>query len=209
MPAPASASDPRVDAYIRQARPFAQPILKHLRKTLHATEPGLTETIKWGAPAYELDGKLVCFTASFNAHCSLSFWPKAMEAYLAEQGIGQRPGMGQLGKLTDIKDLPPPAQLKRFVKKAVTFTRSDQPGRPEAATRKPPARTPSDLAAALARSEHAAAKATWDQFTPAKRRDYIEWITTAKREATRAKRLTTTLEWLAEGKPRNWKYQNC
>lgn len=66
---------------------------------------------------------------------------------------------------------------------------------------------PPDLAAALAR--HDAARKTFDAFAPSQRREYIDWLTEAKREETRARRLAQAVDWLTEGKPRHWKYQNC
>ena len=63
---------------------------------------------------------------------------------------------------------------------------------------------PADLAAALKKSRPAAA--TWTKFSYTHRKDYLDWIAEAKRDETRARRLATTLAWLAEGKPRHWKY---
>ncbi|MCF3651704.1 YdeI/OmpD-associated family protein [Synoicihabitans lomoniglobus] len=201
--------DPRIDTYIAHAQPFAQPILKHLRELVHQAVPEVVETIKWGAPAYTLKGKQVCLTASFKAHCALSFWAKAMEEVLAADGIGPQEGMGNLGKITDLTDLPARTKLIRYLQTAARLATAAPAGRPTAKTRKPTLATPPELASALQQPSHAAAAHTWTAFTPAKRREYIEWITTAKQDATRARRLATTLQWLAEGKTRHWKYQNC
>jgi uncharacterized protein YdeI (YjbR/CyaY-like superfamily) len=64
---------------------------------------------------------------------------------------------------------------------------------------------PQDLKSALARN--AKARAAFEGFSPSHRREYVEWIEDAKRDDTRRKRLATAIEWMGEGKPRNWKYQ--
>ncbi len=204
-----SSCDQRIDAYIAKAQPFARPILEHLRQCVHEACPDIEETLKWSAPAYTLRGKIVCITASFKAHCAVSFWAKEMEAVLAAEGIGAREGMGNLGKVTSLEDLPAKAKLKRFIKQAAEFAIAPPSGRPPPRTVRPAPPTPPELSAALAQKQHAKAAATWKDASPSMKREYIEWITEAKQEATRARRLATTLEWLAQGKSRNWKYQNC
>lgn len=204
----AAQTDPRVDAYIAKAAPFAQPVLTHLRALVHKACPDVTETVKWSHPSFVHAGKILCHMAAFKAHCSFGFWHQEMQAVLAKNGHGDAEGMGSFGKLTRLADLPGDRTLAGYIKAAMALNASDAPGRPRP-TGKPKveATVPADLAAALKRNK--AASATFAAFSPSHRREYIEWITEAKQDATRQKRLATTLEWLTEGKPRNWKYMNC
>ena len=195
--------DPRVDEYIANAAPFAQPILVKLRAIVHEACPDVEETIKWRMPSFQYKGML-CGMAAFKQHCSFGFWKHSQ---VFEDGRA-RDGMGSFGCMKKPADLPPKKELVAWIKKAMALNESPVksprvPKHPE----KPPPEMPDDLAAALKR--HKAARATFEKFPPSHRREYIEWIVEAKREETRAKRLATTLEWLAEGKSRNWKYEHC
>ena len=199
------AHDPRVDAYIAEAAPFAQPVLKHLRALVHKACPTVVEDMKWSMPFFLHEGKNVCHFAAFKAHCAFGFWHKGMEKELGALAKGDE-AMGLLGRVTSLADLPGDATLVRFIKRAVELGGSDVPARPAGQPRKELA-APADLLAALKKNK--AAAAAFAKFAPSHRREYIEWITEAKRDETRQKRLATTLEWLAEGKKRNWKYENC
>jgi uncharacterized protein YdeI (YjbR/CyaY-like superfamily) len=194
--------DPRVDAYIAQAQPFARPVLERIRADLHAACPELVETVKWSHPSFTLNGKILAGMAAFKAHCSLFFW-KREGAAPGEHGGG----MGDFGKLAAPEDLPSPAELRRRAKAAAALLRA---GAPRAAAKKAPRAPlvlPDDFAQALAAT--AAAQAQFEAFPPGKRREYIEWVNEAKRAETRAKRLAQAIEWIAEGKARNWKYEAC
>ena len=117
--------------------------------------------------------------------------------------------MGQFSKLASLQDLPTDKQLATYLKKAMALNEAGvKKSRPKAAAKPSPV-APDDLATALAQKKHAAARKTWESFGPGAQREYVEWIGQAKTDATRQKRLTTTLEWLAEGKKRNWKYEKC
>lgn len=201
--------DPRVDAYIAQAAPFAQPILRHLRALVHRACPTATETLKWSAPHFEYAGAMLCGMASFKAHCTFGFWHEGMEKVLGAHGAKAATAMGSFGRITRREDLPGDAAMIGFVREAARLVDSGAPARP-----RPPSRAskrempvPADLAAALRKNQPAAK--TFADFSPSHRKEYIEWITEAKRDETRQKRLATTLEWLAEGKSRNWKYERC
>jgi uncharacterized protein YdeI (YjbR/CyaY-like superfamily) len=197
---PAVVRDPRVDAYIARAAEFARPILTHFRAVVHEADPAATETLKWGHPAFMHDG-ILCGMAAFKAHCAISFWRGSL---IVNRDGRTADAMGQFGRITTLGDLPSKTVLTRYVKEAVRLNvEGVKPARPRKP--KPPAAVPDDLAAALRR--HKAARETFERFSPSQRREYIEWITEAKRAATRAARIRTTLEWLAEGKQRNWKYQ--
>ncbi|QYM80105.1 YdeI/OmpD-associated family protein [Horticoccus luteus] len=198
-------TDPRIDAYIAKSAPFAQPILRHLRALVHAAAPEVEETIKWNMPNFVRGGKILCGMAAFKAHCSFGFWHRGMTELLVKEGFATEEAMGHLGRITGPGDLPSDATLRRFIKAAAKLMDS-APARPRPAPSPRIAlRVPADLATAL--RTHAAAAATFKAFSYSKRKDYIEWLTEAKRPATREQRLATTLEWLAAGKARNWKYE--
>ena len=198
-------TDPRVDAYIAESADFAQPILRHLRALVHEACPAAEETIKWGMPAFGYHG-ILCRMAAFKAHCSFGFWRRDMTDFLGEDATKAKQAMGHLGRITRVADLPPDPAMMGYLRQAAKL---NETGRPVRLKRKPkPALpVPADLTAALKKNVPAAK--TFEGFSPSPRRDYIEWITAAKRPETRAKRLATTLEWLAEGKARNWKYEKC
>lgn len=205
MPQPTT--DPKVDAYIAAAAEFARPILKHLRALVHKAAPDVVETIKWGMPSFTLDGKILCGMSAFKAHASFGFWHQDMEALLAKEGLKTGDAMGLLGRITSLKDLPPDTKLLGYIRTAAGLNASARPARPKPATPRKALPTPDDLAALLKKNPKAAA--AWKKFAPSHRRRYVEWIIEAKRHETRQKRLAQTLEWLADGKQRNWKYADC
>ncbi|MFO0826983.1 MAG: YdeI/OmpD-associated family protein [Phycisphaerales bacterium] len=196
-------TDPRVDAYIEKAQPFAKPILRRLRAVVHKACPDCAETMKWSFPHFDYRGTL-CSMAAFKAHCAFGFW-KAKLLDDAETVLEKaaRTAMGHLGRITSVDDLPADRALAGLVKQAMKLN-EDGVAAPRATKKKPPLRVPPFLAAAIRANEKALA--TWEAFPPSHRREYVEWVTEAKTDATRAKRLKATVEQLAEGKPRNWKY---
>lgn len=201
-------SDPRVDAYIARSATFARPILRRLRALVHDACPEAEETMKWSMPSFLYNGKILCGMAAFKAHCTFGFWHKEMAKILGEDGAGADEAMGSFGRITSLVDLPSDATMRRYLRKAATLNASGAPARPRPARKlAEPLSVPADLAAALKKNRPAAA--TFESFRPSHRKEYIDWITEAKREETRAKRLATTLKWLAEGKSRNWKYEKC
>ena len=201
--------DPRVDAYIAKAQPFAQPILTHLRAVVHAACPDCQETIKWGFPHFDYRG-IMCSMASFKAHTAFGFWNPGAIKGLTPAG---EPAAGTFGRITSLKDLPSDKQLAGFIKAAMKNNEAGvKPVRDKTARmgKKLPAallaKTPDDLAALL--KKDAKARATWDAFPPSHRKEYVEWIVEAKKDETRARRLEQAMEMLREGKSRNWKYQS-
>ena len=195
--------DPRIDAYIAKAPAFAQPILNHIRERVHAAVPDAEETLKWSAPAFTLDGKILVIMASFKAYAALNFW-RGQEL---RGSAARRDAMGQFGRLTSLDDLPPNKELDALIAEAAQLSKSaPAPRKPKHAPKPPPALHP-EFAAALAKAPKA--KATLDAFPPSCRREYLEWISEAKRDETRAKRIGEAIQWLGEGKRRNWKYENC
>jgi len=195
--------EPRIDAYIAKAQPFAQPILEKVRERAHAAVPDIEEAIKWSMPAYMLGGRIVLITAAFKAHTALNFW-RGQELNSSHDSVG---AMGQFGRIKSLDELPPDAELDRLIREAAELARSaPAPRKPKHAPKPPPEMHP-EFAKALA--EAPKAKSVLDGFPPSAQRDYFEWIGEAKQEGTRSKRISTAIEWLSEGKRRHWKYQNC
>jgi uncharacterized protein YdeI (YjbR/CyaY-like superfamily) len=194
--------DPRVDAYIAKSADFAQPILTTIRATVHAACPDVVEEMKWSFPHFTYKGML-CSMASFKQHCAFGFWKASL---VLGGSAKEADAMGQFGRLTKVSDLPPKKTLVSYVKKAMEL--NDQGIKVE---KKAPRRTtvetapPADLAAALKKNRKA--NALFNALPPSHKREYIEWITEAKGAETRARRLAQSLEWIAEGKSRNWKYE--
>ena len=195
--------DPRIDAYIAEAAPFAQPILKHIRKIVHAGCPQVEETLKWSMPHFDYKGVL-CGMAAHKQHCSLGFWKGSL--VLGDAAADEK-AMGQFGRITAISDLPAEKVLLGYVRKAAELNDAGvkSPDRAKPKQAAPPLDVPDYFSAALRKNKQA--QATFESFTPGKRKDYVEWVTSAKREETRAERLATAVEWIAEGKSRNWKYE--
>jgi uncharacterized protein YdeI (YjbR/CyaY-like superfamily) len=195
--------DPRIDAYIAKSADFAKPILAHLRGVVHEACPDVEETIKWSFPHFQYRGML-CAMAAFKAHCTFGFWKG--RRVVAAVGGGAEKAMGQFGRITRLTDLPSKKVIAGYVKAAMKLNEEGVKARvsprPKAAR---PVRIPADLAAAL--TKNAKARATFAGFTPSHRREYVEWITGAKREETRARRLATAIAWMAEGKSQNWRYE--
>ena len=196
--------DPRIDAYIARQADFARPILEHLRSAVHAACPEAEETLKWSMPHFLYKGQMLAGMAAFKAHATFGFW-RAKEV-LGETGA-EREAMGQFGRLASVTDLPPDDVLHALIRKAMALTDAGgRPARPKAAP-KPELETPPELESAL--SANSAARATFDGFPPSCRREYVEWVVEAKRPETRNKRIAQAVEWMADGKRRNWKYENC
>ena len=196
-------TDPRIDAYIAKAAPFARPILQHIREVIREALPEAAETVKWSVPHWTHAGKNVAGMAAFKAHCAMMIHGEG------RQGEGeQKEGMGGFGKIKSLAELPPRDELVAKLRSAAQRVETAGSATPKV-KKSPKAEIamPDDFASALARNP--AAKAALEGFAPSHRREYLEWITEAKREETRNKRIAQALEWLAEGKKRNWKYENC
>jgi uncharacterized protein YdeI (YjbR/CyaY-like superfamily) len=196
--------DPRVDAYIAKVADFAKPILTHIRKLVHTNCPDVTETIKWGMPSFEYKGGIFCGIAAFKQHCAFGFWLGDLLKIDAKSGKA----MGQFGRITSLADLPGDKAIASIIKAAMKL---------HDAGAKPPARSkpaekkelvvPDYFLAALKKNKKALA--TFEDFSYYNKKEYVEWITEAKTDATRDKRLAQAVDWMAEGKIRHWKYANC
>jgi uncharacterized protein YdeI (YjbR/CyaY-like superfamily) len=196
--------DKRIDAYISQSREFAKPILVHLRELMHETCPDVEETMKWSRPHFMYAGGMLAGMSEFKEHCSFGFWKSA----LILDGKHADDAAGNFGRLTTVKDLPSKKELTGYIRKAMKLNEEGiVVSKPKPAKKAAPLKTPDVLAAALAKNKKA--KATFDDFSPSHRKEYIQWITEAKGEDTRERRVKQAVEWMAEGKARNWKYEKC
>jgi uncharacterized protein YdeI (YjbR/CyaY-like superfamily) len=197
--------DNRVDLYIIKSAPFAQPLLEYIREVVHEASPLITETIKWGFPFFEYKGA-ICQVAAFKQHCAFGFW-KVRLLNDPQQVLKLEDGKaGNFGPLKSIEDLPPRQVLTDFVLQAIALNEKGEKN----VAKKPPV----DKGALIIPgyfidflSAHPQAKEVFGQFSPSQKREYTEWIDDAKTAATRQKRMETAVEWISEGKTRNWKYQ--
>ena len=193
--------DPRVDAYIAKAPDFAKPILIHLRDVVHSTCPNVEETMKWSSPFFDYHGAM-CNMSAFKGHVGFGFWKGAL---VVDTSSGnEEPSAGQFGRITSIKDLPSKKELTAYIKKAMALN-EDGVSTPKVKKPKPDVPVPPALTAALAKNKQA--RTVFEGFSPSQRREYSEWIADAKSDDTRTRRLEQAIEWIAEGKSRNWKYQ--
>ena len=192
--------DPRIDTYIANAQPFARPILSHLRKAVHAGCPEVEETLKWSHPAFMYKG-ILCGMAAFKQHVTFGFWKAS-----AMNDLGGKAGdaAGQFGRIASVADLPDRKTLVALVKEAAALHDQGVKAPRMKGAPKKPLPEPEILRAALAKNRKA--RTAYEAFSPSHKREYVEWIAEARTDATRQRRLDTALEWIAEGKPRNWKY---
>ena len=198
--------DKRIDKYIARSQPFARPILKHLRSLVHTACPSVDETMKWSFPHFEYRGEMMCSMASFKQHCAFGFWKASLlknKTFMAN-ARGEK-AMGHLGRITSPDDLPPHRVLIASIKEAMRLNDAG------IKVKKSPAGksdkeliVPKQLRAALI--SNAAAKRIFDAFSYSNKKEYVEWIADAKSDEPRMRRIDTAIEWLSEGKPRNWKY---
>ena len=197
--------DKRIDAYIAKSADFAKPILGTLREIVHRGCPEVEETMKWSFPSFMYKGML-CGMASFKQHCSFGFWKNSL--VLGPNARREGGGMGSFGRITSMKDLPPKSVLLSYVKKAKQLNDDGvKIERPKRSKEKKELVVPNYFSAQLKKNKKA--QTTFHAFPYSKKKDYVEWVTEAKTEETRARRLQTSVEWLAQGKSRNWKYENC
>lgn len=200
------ARDERIDQYIAKSAEFAQEILLHLREVIHDFCPDAEEGMKWSMPFFMYRGKILCSFASFKHHCSFGFW---LHSEMSDMhGIFKRSaegGMGSLGKITSMNDLPKDDQLGAYILEAMNLIEQGTiPRELNPKFKKPAGEIPTELAQLL--DSNPKAKAAFESFPPSHQREYINWITEAKREETKQRRLQQTLENLQEGKSKDWKY---
>lgn len=196
-------TDPRVDAYVASAPDFARPVLVELRRRVHAVCPEVEETIKWRAPSFECAG-LLGGMAAFQRYCTFAFWK---EQLLQQDGGDVAATVAACGRLVAVDELPTRAAFAKAVRRAVELNATGVKSPRKKAPARPPIPMPPEFARALRAAK--AARATFEAFAPSHQREYLEWITDAKRDETRLKRIEQSIEWLAAGKHRNWKYERC
>jgi uncharacterized protein YdeI (YjbR/CyaY-like superfamily) len=203
-----STKDPRVDAYIAKAADFAKPILNHLRNLVHQACPEVEEAFKWSFPCFMYKG-ILCNMAAFKEHSAFGFW-KGSLMFANDPAVKKRTSeaMGHFGRITRLADLPADKIILGYIKEAVRLHDAGikPPPKPKSNSRKELV-VPHCLSSALKKNKQA--QATFEQFSYSHKKEYVEWFTEAKRDETRDKRLETAITWLAQGKPRNWKYMNC
>ena len=195
--------DPRIDAYIEKSAEFAKPILTHIREVVHRACPEIQETMKWSFPHFDYKGT-VCSMASFKQHCAFGFWKQSLlehDAFPAE-----KTAMGSFGRITSVKDLPSDKVMIRLIHQAVALNEKGMKVAKKPVEKKELV-VPKDLTAALAKNK--TAKTAFEKFSYSHKKEYVQWIEEAKTDTTRGKRLATTVEWLSEGKSKNWKYEKC
>ncbi|MEO6210726.1 MAG: YdeI/OmpD-associated family protein [Gemmatimonadaceae bacterium] len=193
-------TDPRVDAYIAQSADFAKPIITRVREMVHEACPDVEEMIKWSSPFFDYKGQMMCAVAAFKTHCALIFWKAPLIDELPADGDKSR---GSFGRITSLKELPTKKQFDGWIKAAMKLKEAGVTVKRSRA-KKPEAKVPKEFAVALAKNRRATA--AFAKFPPGQRREYCDWISEAKREETKAKRAAQAIEWIAEGKTRNWKY---
>jgi uncharacterized protein YdeI (YjbR/CyaY-like superfamily) len=194
---------PQVDAYIAKSPEFARPILEKVGKLFHQACPEIEETIKWGFPHFEYKG-IVGNMAAFKKHAAFGFWKAKLLPDPDGLLTGAQKEAMHMTRITDVSHLPPAKVLLEYIRAAVAINEEGIKAPPKKKKSKPPLEVPSDLAAALKKNKRA--QATFDDFSPSNQREYVEWLTEAKQAATRDRRLATAIEWMSDGKPRNWKY---
>lgn len=197
-------TNPTVDVYIAKAAPFAQPVLNHLRELIHKTCPEVEENIKWGMPSFEYKGML-CGFASFKQHCTFGFWKASlMKDKVLMENARSESAMGHLGRITSLKDLPSDKKITAWIKEAMKLNVEGKKIIKAKPVVKKDLVIPAYIPAAIKKNKKA--WGTFEQFSPSAKKEYVEWITEAQSEETKNKRLSQAIEWMAEGKPRNWKY---
>ncbi len=197
--------DERIDEYIAKAQPFAQPVLKYLRELVHKACPDAEETMKWSFPHFDYKGKMMCSMAAFKQHAVFGFWKanllKDPHNYLSENADK---AMGNLGRITSIDDLPPEEVLIDFIHQAMKLNDEGVKLPSTGKKSKMELLIPEDFANELQKNPKV--WETFNNFSYSHKKEYVEWITEAKTETTRNKRIATAIDWISQGKPRNWKY---
>jgi uncharacterized protein YdeI (YjbR/CyaY-like superfamily) len=194
----------RVDAYIAKSAAFAKPILTHLRELVHKAVPDVKETMKWNFPHFDYCG-IMCSMASFKEHCAFGFWKASLMSDPKKiLGRADKEAMGHFGRITSLKDLPSDKVLLSYIKEAAKLNRDGVKLSPRRKPATKELKVPEYFMSRLKKNKKASA--TFEGFSPSNKRDYLEWVTEAKTEDTREKRLSTAIQWMSEGKKRNWKY---
>jgi len=195
-----------IDTYISKSQDFAKPILSHLRDLVHITCPDVEEKMKWSFPHFDYKGEMMCSMAAFKQHAVFGFWKAALmkDPALLETAKSEV-AMGHLGRITSLKELPADKKIIAWIKEAMELNDKGikLPSKPKA-TDKKEITVPEYFEKVLVKNKKASA--TFNAFSYSHKKEYIEWVTEAKTEETRNKRMVQAIEMMAEGKSRNWKY---
>lgn len=196
-----------IDVYIKKSAAFAQPILNHIRELVHETCADVEEKIKWGFPHFDYKGEMMCSMAAFKQHAVMGFWKASLmkDKALLEKARSEE-SMGHLGRITSLKDLPADKKLISYIKEAMKLNDvgAKLPSK-TASVEKKEIVVPDYFKKAIAKNKKASS--VFENFAYSHKKEYIQWITDAKTEETRNKRMATAIEWIAEGKGRNWQYK--
>jgi uncharacterized protein YdeI (YjbR/CyaY-like superfamily) len=195
----------KVDEYIEKSQDFAKPILNYIREIVHEFCPETEEAIKWKFPTFMYKNKILCSMVSFKQYCSMGFWlHDEMKTLKNLETDVEKTNMFSLGKITKLEDLPSKPQLKKIILEAIELTDMGVKLK-KAAPTKTEIEVPEYFKTVLA--ENKKASEVFEKASPSFRKEYIMWITDAKTETTLNKRMEQALEWISEGKGRNWKYE--
>lgn len=196
--------DKRIDAYIEKAQPFARPVLNHLREMVHKGCPGVEETVKWGMPSFDYKGPF-CSMAAFKEHAVFGFWKASLMKDAEKMKDNQQNAMGHAGKIKSLSDLPSDKELIGWIKEAAKLNDEGVKLPPRKKTEKKDVVVPDYFTKALGKNKKALQ--VFENFSPSHKREYVQWVTEAKTEDTRMRRMNTAIEWITEGKGKNWKYE--
>jgi uncharacterized protein YdeI (YjbR/CyaY-like superfamily) len=200
--------EPLIDGYIAKAAPFAQPVLKHIRNLVHAVCPDVEERVKWGMPHFDYKGAMMCSMAAFKQHCAFGFWKaKLMKDGAVLTGMESHTAMGNMGKITSVKDLPSDTKMMSLIKEAMMLNEKGVKVPKDMSPKYPKKEMEAPEYFLKALKKNKAAFQVYEQFSPSHQREYIEWVTEARQEETRNRRLEQAIAMMAEGKGRNWKYE--
>lgn len=191
-----------ITAYIEKATPEFKEVMIALRSVLNNPNFDIKEDWKWGAPNFNNEG-MICWLAHFRNHVGMNFFKGTLikDKYNLFTHYREEKGNRQL-KFSDINQIIP-EQIEYYIEEAIKLNQENI----KVVKKEIDTSLPLDLETEL--NNNPKAKMFFESLAPSYKRDYIEWIEEAKREATRTKRLATTMEWLSEGKKKNWKYENC
>jgi len=194
-----------VDAYIAKSADFAKPILNHIRELVHKTCPDVEEKMKWSMPFFDYKGEMLCHMAAFKQHAVMSFWKASlMKDPILMANASSEVSMGHLGKITSLKDLPADKKIIAWIKEAMLLNdKGIKVAKPKPAEKKELV-VPDYFTKAL--NKNKVAKKNFEAFAYSHKKEYLQWITEAKTEETRGKRMASAIEMISEGKSRNWKY---
>ena len=173
-----------------------------LREIILST--GLTEEIKWGSPAYTCEGKLVLSIGGFKNFFTMWFHQGVFLSdpahVLVNAGEGRTRGLRQW-RFTSLAEIKP-ALVKKYIKEAIANAKAGKEIRPE---RKAAIETPEELATAFKKDK--ALKAAFNQLTPGRQREYLEYVGEAKTEATRLRRVEKVVPMILRGVGLNDRYK--